>query len=239
MASNSVSASASSRCTIANESTIGKSGQRALTTTTVGVAGLGGVGGIAFQLLVRAGIGTIKISDSGFFEESNANRQALWTRKTDGRKKTDVAKEFAASINPACKIISFPEISVQSSPKFAQGCSSVIDATDRAHSRLAVWRGCKKQNTPYIFASALGAKGMLTVFDGKKDFEREFGMKNKRYKNFLTCDHSLPPVANLIGCLAAQQALNIALSKKTISFPQVASIDAFAQAPEQIVIHQF
>lgn len=224
------------RCTAANISTIGKAGQKKLASSCVGIAGLGGVGGIAFQLLVRAGIGTLKISDSGFFEESNANRQALWTRETDGESKTAAAAEFAASVNPSAHALPFPSITAASSSAFASGCSSVIDATDRARSRLAVWRGCKTTGTPCIFASALGAKGMLTIFDGK-DMEHEFGMRGKRYGDFLTCDHSLGPVANLTGCLAAQQAINIILGKKAIRFPSIASIDAFSE--EQVVIHRF
>ena len=226
----------STRCTAANISAIGKTGQRRLASATVGIAGLGGVGGISLQLLVRAGIGTLKISDSGFFEESNANRQALWTRKTDGREKTDVAKEFARSINPDVRILCFPDVSAASSKKFALGCSSVIDATDRPHSRKAVFAGCKKAAAPYIFSSALGSKGMLTVFD-KKDMLREFGMKNRRYSDFLACDHSLGPVANLVGCLAAQMAINIILKKPAIKFPRVASIDAFSDEP--VRIHSF
>src|SRR3989338_508143 len=224
------------RCTIANISTIGKAGQRRLAGATAGIAGLGGVGGVAFRLLVRAGIGTLRISDSGFFEESNANRQALWTRGEDGRKKTEVAWKFARSINPKCSILKFPDISAASSHKFALGCSSVIDATDRPHSRRAVFLGCKKAGTPYIFSSALGSRGMLAVFDGH-DMEKEFGMKNRRYNDFLTCDHSLGPVSNLIGCLAAQQAINIMLGKPAIRFPRVASIDAFSGEP--IAIHRF
>jgi molybdopterin/thiamine biosynthesis adenylyltransferase len=225
------------RCTIANESTIGSAGQRKLAAAAAGIAGLGGVGGIAFLLLLRAGMGCIRVADSGFFEESNANRQALWTRESDGRKKTKVAQEAAKEINPACRVIPYPDISGSNSAAFASGCSSVIDATDRAHSRMAVWRGCKKSRTPYIFASALGARGMLTVFSGKHDFGAEFGMKNKKTNNFLACDHSLGPTANLVGCLAAQQSLNIILKKPTIAFPKIASIDAFS--PDPIRVHRF
>lgn len=227
---------ASPRCTIANLSTIGKDGQRKLRCATIGIAGLGGVGGIAFQLLVRAGIGALRISDSGFFEESNANRQALWTRETDGRKKTDVAMEFARSINPKCRVLEFPDMAAGSSYAFAAGCSSVIDATDRAHSRLAVFSGCKKAGVPCIFASALGSRGMLTVFIGK-DMPSELGMGGRRSPNFMACDHSLGPVANLVGCLSAQQALNIALKKPPVVFPSVVSVDAFSKNP--LALHRF
>lgn len=227
----------SGRCTVANLRTIGKAGQRKLEHSCIGVAGLGGVGGIAFELLVRAGVGRIKMADAGFFEESNANRQSLWSKETDGRKKAAAATEFAQQVNPACSVLPFGEINGKNAAPFSSDCTAVIDATDRAHSRLAVWRGCKKGSVPYIFASALGAKGMLTVFSGKKDFELEFGMADKKNRGFLSCDHSLGPVANAIGALAAQQALNIILGKKAVEFPEVISIDAFSN--KQAVTHYF
>lgn len=249
------------RCTAANLFSIGAPGQEKLASSCIGIAGLGGVGGIAFELLVRAGVGKIKIADGGFFEESNANRQSLWSRENDGRKKTDVAQEFAKSISSSCRLKKYGEINSKNAAPFSSGCLAVIDATDRAHSRLAVWRGCKKSGAQYIFSSALGEKGMLTAFNPKKqDFEREFGLKGKRYHGFLSCDsqgaagnpvaghpafgrrvapcdHSLGPVANLVGCLAAQQALNVALGKKTVSFPRVLSADAFSAEP--IWQHEF
>jgi molybdopterin/thiamine biosynthesis adenylyltransferase len=225
------------RCTVANVSSIGKVGQRRLSVACVGVAGLGGVGGIAFELLVRAGVGKVKISDSGFFEESNANRQSLWTRGNDGRKKITAAKDFARGVNPGCSITAFPDITLQNTSRFASGCSAVIDATDRRHSRLAVWKGCKREKTPYIFASALGTTGMLTVFAGGPDFESQFGMKGQKYSDFISCDHSLGPVANTMGCLAAQQAINTILNKPALQFPCIISLDAFS--PHPITIHRF
>ena len=227
----------SERCTVANLRTIGGAGQRKLKSACIGVAGLGGVGGIAFELLVRAGVGRIKVADAGFFEESNANRQSLWTKETDGKKKTVAAAEFARQVTSACSVLPFGEINGKNAAPFSSGCAATIDATDRAHSRLAVWRGCKKMGVPYIFASALGAKGMLTVFSGKKDFELEFGIAKKESRNFLSCDHSLGPVANAIGCLAAQQALNIILGKKAVEFPEVISIDVFSG--RQAITHSF
>ncbi|HIH19571.1 TPA: hypothetical protein HA225_06405 [Candidatus Micrarchaeota archaeon] len=223
-------------CFSANIRAIGERGQALLSSSTVGVAGLGGVGGIAFELLVRAGVGKIKIADSGFFEESNANRQSLWTRENDGRKKADAAMMFARQVNPGCSISAWGEITDGNSGKFASGCSSVIDATDTKHSRLAVWDGCRRCGVPYVFASALGSRGMLTVFR-RKDFRKEFALRGKKAGNFLSCDHSLGPVANAIGCLAAQQSINIALAKRCQEFPKIISIDAFSKS--QLSVHSF
>ena len=220
----------------ANISTISKAGQLKLSRACIGVAGLGGVGGIAFELLVRAGVGKIKIADSGFFEESNANRQSLWTLDNDGRKKTAAAMDFARQVNPKCSVVPFGEITAINSAGFASGCAAVIDATDSRRSRLAVWRGCRRVRVPYVFASALGPRGMLSVFS-KRDFEKEYALSGKKEKGFMSCDHSLGPVANAVGSLAAQQALNIVLGKAASEFPAVISIDAFSD--EQVAPHQF
>ena len=220
----------------ANISSIGKAGQLKLSRARVGIAGLGGVGGIAFQLLVRAGVGRLRIADGGFFEESNANRQLLWSREWDGRKKTDAAANFAKSANPTCKIDSSGDVSQSNSRRFASGCSAVIDATDRAHSRVAVWRGCKKPGIPYVFASARGSQGMFTIFRGQ-DFEKEFSLSQSRLSGFPPCDHALGPVANAIGCVAAQQALNVILGKPLVLFPRILSVDFLSEEP--FSIHAF
>lgn len=217
-----------------NVSCIGKAGQRKLSSACIGIAGLGGVGGIAFSLLARAGVGRLKIADHGFFEESNANRQLLWSCETDGLEKAKAAQRHAGSLAFSGRLELFGEITAKNSAQFAGGCAAVIDATDSPHSRLAVWRGCKKKRVPYLFASALGERGMLTVFEAR-DFSRDFAMGNGR--KFLPCDHALGPVSNAIGCLAAQQAMNIILKKPAILFPKVLSLDAFS--PLQVRLHEF
>ncbi|MCX8197689.1 MAG: ThiF family adenylyltransferase [Candidatus Micrarchaeota archaeon] len=215
-----------SSITKANLSSIGKEGQEALLRSCIGVAGLGGVGGIAFQLLLRAGAGKMKISDCGFFEQSNANRQALWSIKNDGRSKVEAAMEFARGTNPGCKIEAFGKITKKNAGEFARGCDAIVDATDSLASRLAVFSGCEKQKVPYIFASARGSRGMLTVFLGK-DFRKEVAAAFPARRG-LPCDHALGPVANAIGCLAAQQAMNLVLGKPAILFPDILLLDAFS-----------
>ena len=227
---------AKSRLTAANIPSIGKRGQQRLANAKFAIAGLGGVGGIAFELLLRAGAGELRIADPDLLELSNTNRQLLGSRQNDSMKKQDAARLLANSINPMCGIISFGKITDANSAKFASGCAAVIDATDSLHSRMAVWRGCRASRVPYVFSSALRTKGMLSVFFGA-DFELEFGLSKKSTGDFIACDHALGPVANAIGCLAAQQAMNIALHKPAILFPSVLSLDAFSAIP--LTIHNF
>jgi tRNA A37 threonylcarbamoyladenosine dehydratase len=79
---------------------VGDEGVERLARAHVLVAGLGGVGGMAAEMLCRAGIGTLSISDSDYFSPSNRNRQLNALCSTDGRSKAQVTAERLRDINP-------------------------------------------------------------------------------------------------------------------------------------------
>lgn len=83
---------------------IGDEGIGKLRDTFAVVCGAGAVGGYAFEGLVRAGVGRIRIVDADVFNDSNLNRQVLATVDTIGRKKAEVAAERARSINPDIQV---------------------------------------------------------------------------------------------------------------------------------------
>jgi adenylyltransferase/sulfurtransferase len=203
---------------------IGKENQDKLTYSKIAIAGLGGVGGIAFLLLVRAGVNNLHIADFGFFEKSNANRQILWSKNNDGRKKIDVAKKQAKLLNARAEVKTFFKIDKKTIDSFLDGCDLVIDTTDNFKTRKLIYQSCSKKEIPYIFASAFGSKGLVSVilspsadiFRFKKVFPK-------------TCDYCLGPVANLIGSIAAQQAINLILKKSFITYPKILLYDAFSK----------
>src|SRR5690348_8583872 len=72
--------------------------QQFLKEKTVGISGCGGMGGLLAQILVRAGVGTIKIADNSTFDESNINRQFGATRSTIGVSKAAATAKALRSI---------------------------------------------------------------------------------------------------------------------------------------------
>ena len=58
---------------------IGAEGQRALMKARVAVVGCGGLGSLQATLLARAGVGALRLIDRDFVEESNLQRQLLYT----------------------------------------------------------------------------------------------------------------------------------------------------------------
>ncbi len=84
-------------------------GQKKLKTAKVLIVGTGGLGAPLIQYLAAAGIGTIGIVDFDVVEESNLQRQVLFTTEDIGRPKVEVARERIIAQNPHIQVIAFNE----------------------------------------------------------------------------------------------------------------------------------
>ena len=124
------------------------------------IFGVGGVGGYALEAMVRAGVGKITAVDSDTVAPSNLNRQVIATTDAIGRKKVDVAKERALSINPC---IDFEAIccfySDETKGEFdLSKYDYVIDAIDYVPGKIALVEAAKSSGTPIISAMGAGNK---------------------------------------------------------------------------------
>lgn len=121
---------------------------------TVMVFGCGAVGSMAIEALARSGVGNIILLDFDVVEKSNINRQLFATESTLGRKKTDVARERIADINPNINVTIF-DIFFDDKSALPTRPDFVIDAIDTVKSKLAIYRWCKQNDIPFI--SSMGA----------------------------------------------------------------------------------
>lgn len=125
-----------------------------LQKSTVMVFGCGAVGSFAIESLARSGVGNIILLDFDVVEESNINRQLFATESTLEHKKTDIARERIADINPDINVTVFDMF-------FDDNCALpihpdfVIDAIDTVDSKIAIYRWCKQNKIPFI--SSMGA----------------------------------------------------------------------------------
>ena len=131
-----------------------------LKSAKVLVCGLGGVGGYVLEALVRAGVGTLGLLDSDVFSASNLNRQILATTDTIGKKKTEVAKERALSINPDCKVEVFDLFYL---PETADKVDLsrydyVVDAIDTVTAKLELITRAKRAGVNIISCMGTGNK---------------------------------------------------------------------------------
>jgi len=79
--------------------------QTQLAEARILVAGVGGLGSTVAEILVRSGVGTLIILDSGRVDEPDLNRQILYTRDDLGKLKVDVAAQKLSAIHGRTTII--------------------------------------------------------------------------------------------------------------------------------------
>ena len=119
------------------------------------VAGLGGVGGTALEALARSGFSNFVLIDFDTVDESNLNRQILYTRKDIGREKIEVAKERIFGIVPDAVIATISKkLDKDSFANFDMKVDFIVDAIDFIPGKLALYQFAIEKNIP--FTSSLG-----------------------------------------------------------------------------------
>lgn len=105
--------------------------QNSLKQMTVGIAGCGAMGGMTAQILVRAGIGRLKLADTETFDASNINRQFGATRHTIGKSKAIVTARMLNDIADDVEIHVYPKgITEDTVEEFVEGCDLILDAVE-------------------------------------------------------------------------------------------------------------
>lgn len=141
--------------------------QRLLKSATVGVAGLGGMGGPLTPVLLRLGIGTLKLADNDVFDATNINRQFGATRFNIGKSKTFETAKALRAITDDSTLLLYPRgINQKEVASFVQGCTIIIDALDflAAEARILLLQEARKHNIPVINANSTGFGTRLFLF---------------------------------------------------------------------------
>lgn len=127
--------------------------QKKICNASVLIAGVGGMGGVAAEILIRMGVGTIKICDHDIYEETNFNRQLHSNINTIGKYKVDVLKEEFLKINPNLKIETFREgVTTKNIHQLLDGVQVVINGMDRMYFSLILERAAREKKLTIVDA---------------------------------------------------------------------------------------
>lgn len=145
---------------------IGISGQEKLKAAKVLVIGAGGLGCPVLQFLAAAGVGAIGIVDNDTVDESNLQRQILFSYSDTGKNKARTAAEKLRSANSFIRITAFPErLEPGNASEILAGFDLVIDGSDNFETRYLVNDECVRLNKPLVFGSIFGFEGQISVFN--------------------------------------------------------------------------
>ena len=127
--------------------------QQKICEGSVLVAGVGGMGGVAAEVLVRMGIGKIKICDFDIFEETNFNRQLHSNIDSIGKYKVEVLKSELLKINPKLIIESYKEgVTRENIHQLLDGVKIVINGMDKMYASLILERTAREKRLTIVDA---------------------------------------------------------------------------------------
>jgi len=179
------------------------------------VIGAGGLGCPVLQHLAAAGVGCIGIVDDDIIEESNLNRQILYTPSDCGKHKAIVAAEVISRQNPQVKAMPFSNhFTPENAFEMTEGFEIIVDCTDNIPTRYLINDVALVKKIPMVYASVHRFEGQLSVFNYQLGptyrclFPEKEGLNENSNCNDTGILGILP---NTLGILQATEVLKIIL----------------------------
>ncbi len=166
-------------------------GQRKLKAAKVLVIGSGGLGSPLLLYLTAAGVGTIGIVDFDVVDDSNLQRQVLFSVESVGKPKVEAAKKRLESLNPHINFIVHNErLTSENALELFKDYDLVADGTDNFPTRYLVNDACVLLGKPNVYASIFRFEGQVSVFN----YTDENGETGPNYRDLFP----EPPPAELV-----------------------------------------
>ncbi len=194
---------------------IGQDGQQRLLSSTAVIVGCGAIGAASANLLVRAGVGRVRIIDRDFVEPSNLQRQTLFEESDarDSLPKATAAERRLRAINSDVQVEGVvDDLNAKNVRKLLSGYSLILDGTDNFETRFLINDFAVDSAIPWIYAAAVSSYGLTMVIRPGQtacmaclmDSSSGLGVEE-------TCDTIgvLGPVVNLIASLEVSEALKL------------------------------
>ena len=164
----------------------------------IAIVGVGALGSVVLELLVRAGIKHFKIADPDLVEESNLQRQVIYTSKQVNMPKVYAARDYAMEVNPEVNIECLKDRINAKNIQFLDS-EIIIDCTDNLNTRFLINDYAIKNKIPWIFGSAIRQEGMVFLTNDKPCFQCIF--KNSGLDESCEREGILNSISTLIASL--------------------------------------
>lgn len=147
-------------------SEIGQEGQEKLKASKVLVIGAGGLGCPVLQYLAAAGVGKIGVIDLDVLEESNLQRQILYSVQDIGTNKALAAQKRLLALNPLIEVVAYPyALDTSNALELFELYDLIVDGTDNFATRYLVNDACVITEKPLIYGSIFKFEGQVAVFN--------------------------------------------------------------------------
>jgi sulfur carrier protein ThiS adenylyltransferase len=148
-------------------SPIGEAGQKSISGKHVLLVGAGALGAGNAEALVRAGVGKLTIVDRDYVENSNLQRQQLYTEKDvfERLPKAVAAERHLKEINSEVEVSAhILDAGPSDILHLSSGVDLIIDATDNFDVRMMINDVSMQQDIPWIYGGCAGSYGITYTF---------------------------------------------------------------------------
>ncbi|MDY8135020.1 molybdopterin-synthase adenylyltransferase MoeB [Aquimarina sp. 2201CG5-10] len=145
---------------------IGTEGQEKLKLAKVLVIGAGGLGCPVLQYLTAVGVGTIGIIDNDVVDQTNLQRQILYTIDDVGISKAKSAAKRLSKLNPFVFFKVYDEkLDSENALDLFLEYDIIVDGSDNFPTRYLVNDACVLADKPLVFGSIFKFQGQVSVFN--------------------------------------------------------------------------
>ncbi|MGE0755418.1 MAG: ThiF family adenylyltransferase [Pirellulaceae bacterium] len=194
---------------------IGEAGQRRLLASRALVCGCGALGSVLANLLVRAGVGHVRIVDRDFVELTNLQRQVLYDEDDVAAElpKAVAAEQRLRRINSGIEIEGIvADVDSRNIAALLDGVDVIVDGTDNFETRFLLNDASLRFGVPWVYGGCIGAEGQsMTILPGETPCLRCLMAEVPPPGSTPTCDTAgiLGPIVDLIASWQASEALKI------------------------------
>jgi adenylyltransferase/sulfurtransferase len=145
---------------------VGLVGQRKLKDAKVLLIGTGGLGSPLSLYLAAAGVGRIGLVDFDVVDQSNLQRQVIYSVRDVGRPKLEAAKQRILEINPNVQVDTHEtRLTSENALEIIRNYDVVVDGTDNFPTRYLVNDACVLFGKPNVYGSIFRFEGQVSVFN--------------------------------------------------------------------------
>lgn len=194
---------------------IGEEGQRRVRAARVLVVGCGALGSAQAEMLARAGVGRLHLVDRDFVEESNLQRQTLFSER-DARERAPKAVAAArrlGEVNSEVECVAeVADVNNSNVERLVAGCDVVLDGTDNFATRFLLNDACVKHGVRWVYGAAVGSYGVtMTVLPRETPCLRCVFPETPAAGSAPTCDTAgvIMPVVAVVAAVQVAEALKL------------------------------
>lgn len=207
----------------------GADGQEGLERGLAVVVGCGALGTVQASLLARAGVGRIRLIDRDYVEQSNLQRQLLYTEQdaADAMPKAEASRRHLREANSSIEVEAFvTDLNPENIAELFEGATVVLDGTDNFETRMLINDYCVRESVPWIYGAAVGSYGLaMPLLVGETCFRCVFPEPPTGAQP--TCETAgvLGPLTSVVGSLQAMEALKILAGKTPAVRRSIVTVD--------------